>query len=184
MSMKKKILIGVVSVIVVLALGLAYLNYRNRTLSPSGKAELTVNGLTVSIPYARPAVRGRVIFGTEEQGALQPYGKYWRLGANEATEITVNKDVLFNGQPVKAGTYRMYAIPGPDLFEIALNSELGKWGAMEPDYSLDLLHTKVPVERLSTPVEQYTISMVEAEGGVNVAFEFSDVKFIVPVRPQ
>ena|SRR5690349_12422192 len=182
--MKKKILIGIVSVIVVLGLGFAYLNYRNRSLSPSGKAELTANGLTVSIPYARPSVRGRLIFGTEEQGALQPYGKYWRLGANESTEITVNKDILFNREPVKAGTYKMYAIPGPDTFEIALNSALGTWGAMEPDYDLDLLRTKVPVERQSTPVEQYTISMVEANGGIDVVFEFSDVKFIVPIKPQ
>lgn len=182
--MKKKIVIGLAVFIVLLAIAFAYLNYRNRSLSPSGKTELTVNGLTVSIPYARPSVRGRLIFGTEEQKALQPYGKYWRLGANESTEITVNKDVLFNGQPVKAGTYRMYAVPGATEFDIALNSELGKWGAMEPDYSLDVLHTKVPVEKTATPVEQYTISTVEADGGINVVFEFSDVKFVVPIKAQ
>ena len=182
--MKKKIIIGVLVFVVLVVAGLAYLNYRNRSLSPSGKAELTVNGLTVSIPYARPSVRGRLIFGTEEQGALQPYGKYWRLGANESTEITVNKDVNFNGQPVKAGTYRMYAIPGPETFDIVLNTELGKWGALEPDYNLDILHTKVPVEHTSTPVEQYTISLVEADGGINVVFEFSDVRFVVPVKAQ
>lgn len=182
--MKKKIIIGLVAFIVLLAIGFAYLNYRNRTLSPSGKTELTVNGLTVSITYARPSVRGRLIFGTEEQSALQPYGAYWRLGANESTEITVNKDVSFNGQPVKAGTYRIYAVPGPDSFDIALNSELGTWGAMEPDYSLDVLHTKVPVEHVNTSVEQYTISMAEEEGGINVIFEFSDTKFVVRVTPQ
>jgi len=182
--MKKKILIGVAAFILLLVIAFAWLNYRNRSLSPSGKTELTVNGLTVSIPYARPSVRGRVIFGTQEQGAIQPYGKYWRLGANESTEITVNKDVSFNGEAVKSGTYRMYAIPGPDSFDIALNSGLGNWGAFEPDYALDILHTNVPVERLSTPVEQYTISTVEADGGINVIFEFSDVRFVVPIRPQ
>lgn len=182
--MKKKIFIGLAVLVVVLGIGFAYLNYRNRTLSPAGNASLTANGLTVSIPYSRPSVRGRLIFGTEEQQALQPYGKYWRLGANESTEITVNNDVLFNGQPVQAGTYRMYAVPGPDEFDIALNSELGTWGAMEPDYSLDVLHTKVPVERTSSPVEQYTISLVEADGGINVVFEWSDTRFVVPVKPQ
>lgn len=182
--MKKKIIIGVISLVVLLAIGFAYLNYRNRTLSPPGKTELTANGLTVSIPYSRPSVRDRLIFGTEEQQALQPYGKYWRLGANESTEITVSKDVLFNGQPVKAGTYRIYAVPGADEFDIALNSELGKWGAMEPDYSLDVLHTKVRVEHLDTPVEQYTITLVEADGGIDVVFQWSDVKFIVPLKVQ
>ena len=118
--MKKKIIIGVVALVVLLAIGFVYLNNRNRTLSPPGSTELTANGLTVSIPYSRPSVRGRLIFGTEEQKALQPYGKYWRLGANESTEITVNKDFTFNGQPVKAGTYRMYAVPGATEFEIVL----------------------------------------------------------------
>jgi len=182
--MKKKVIIGIVAVVALLAIGLVYLNYRNRSLSPPGSAALTANGLTVSIPYSRPSVRGRLIFGTEEQGALQPYGKYWRLGANESTELTVNKDITFNGQPVKAGTYRMYAVPGAETFEIILNSELGKWGALEADHALDILKTKVPVEHASSPVEQYTISTVEADGGINVMFEWSDVKFIVPIKTQ
>lgn len=182
--MKKKIIIGVIALAVVLAAAMAYLNYRNRSLSPRGATELTVNGLNVSIPYSRPSVRGRLVFGTEEQKALQPYGKYWRLGANEATEITVNKDVLFNGQPIKKGTYRVYAIPGAETFDIILNSELGKWGAFEPNHELDILTTKVAVEHNSTAVEQYTISIVEADGGVNVVFEWSDIKFVVLVKAQ
>src|SRR6478609_437966 len=182
--MKKKVIIGIVAVVALLAIGLVYLNYRNRSLSPPGSAALTANGLTVSIPYSRPSVRGRLIFGTEEQGALQPYGKYWRLGANESTELTVNKDITFNGQPVKAGTYRMYAVPGPETFEIILNSELGKWGAFEPNPELDLLHTKVPVQKTSSVVEQYTINLEPIENGVNVIFEWSDTRFVVPITIQ
>ena len=164
-----------------LVVAFVYLNYRNRSLSPPGKVELTAGDLSVSIPYSRPSVRGRLIFGTKEQGALQPYGAYWRLGANESTEITVNKDVSFNGQPVKAGTYRMYAIPGPDSFEIILNSELGEWGAFEPNHELDLLHTKVPVQKTNSVVEQYTISLAATQNGIDVIFEWSDTKFVVPI---
>jgi hypothetical protein len=182
--MKRKIIIGVVAFVIVLGIAFVYLNYRNRSLSPEGKAELTVNELTISIPYSRPSVRGRLIFGPEEQKALQPYGKYWRLGANESTEITINKDVLFNGKPIEAGTYRMYAVPNADEFEIVLNSELGRWGALEPDYDLDVLRTKVPVERMDAPVEQYTISLVEADGGIRIISEWSDVRFTIPVIAQ
>ena len=180
--MKKKILIGLGIFVVLLAIGFAYLNNRNRTLSPPGSAQLTEGSLTVSVTYSRPSVRGRLIFGTKEQGALQPYGTYWRLGANESTEITFNKDVLFNNEPVKAGTYKVYAIPGPDTFEIRLNTALGKWGYSEPDYSLDILKTKIPVMHSTAPVEQYTINMVPADGGINVSFEFSDVKIVVPIK--
>jgi hypothetical protein len=184
MTKGRKILIGVLALIVLIAAAIFYLDYRNRTLSPPGSETLTSGGLTVNVSYSRPSVRGRVIFGSESQNALQPHGQYWRLGANESTEITVNRDFLFNQTPMKAGTYRMYAFPGADSFEIRLNSELGKWGAMEPDYDLDVLKTTVPVEKMSTPVEQYTISLAPGGDGINVIFEWSDTRFVVPLKAQ
>ncbi|HEU5289325.1 MAG TPA: DUF2911 domain-containing protein [Cyclobacteriaceae bacterium] len=179
--MKKKIIIGVVAIVLILAAAIAYLNYRNYNLSPRGAAQLTSGDLSVSVTYSRPSVRGRVIFGTQDQGALQPYGVYWRLGANEATEITLNKDVTINGNSLKAGSYRFYAIPGPSEFEIIANSELGVWGVFEPDPSLDVMKTKIPVERIA-PVEQFTISLTPTDGGININFEWSDVKLVVPVK--
>jgi hypothetical protein len=92
--------------------------------------------------------------------------------------------VLFNGEPVKAGTYRMYAIPGAETFEIGLNTETGKWGYSEPDYASDILRTKVSVENISTPVEQYTVTLTPADGGINAIFEWSTTRFIIPIKPQ
>jgi hypothetical protein len=182
--MKKKIFIVLGVLILLLGAALFYLNYRNRTLSPPGDAKLTANGITVSITYSRPSVRGRLIFGTKEQKALQPYGEYWRLGANEATEITFDKDVIFNDKPVKAGTYRMFAIPGAETFEIGLNSELGKWGYSEPDYEKDVLRTQVPVEKVGNSVEQFTTTLKPSGDGIDVVFEWSDSRFIVPIKAQ
>jgi hypothetical protein len=184
MNKWKKILISVVVILGLLAAAFLYFKQRNRSLSPPGSETLTSGGLTVTISYSRPSVRGRLIFGPEEQKALQPYGKYWRLGANESTEITFSRDVLFNGTAVKAGTYKIYAIPGADSFELRLNSELGKWGYYEPDYSKDLVSTKVPVERIKAPVEQFTISMAPEGDGINVIFEFSDYRFVLPLKVQ
>lgn len=181
---RKKILVGILAIVVLLGATYVYFWYRQITLSPPGKEMLTSSGLSVSITYSRPSVRNRIIFGTEDQKALQPYGKYWRLGANNATEITFNRDILFNEIPVKAGTYRMYAFPGAESFEIALNSELGKWGYSEPDYDFDVLRTKVPVERIALPVEQFSVSLTPAEGGMNIVFEWSVVRLVVPLKVQ
>lgn len=180
--MKKKIFIVLGVIIIFLAAAAFYLNYRNRSLSPPGSVSVTSGDLKVEVSYSRPSVRGRLIFGREEDNALQPYGKYWRLGANESTEVTFSRDVVINEKPVKAGTYRMYAIPGPENFEIGLNSELGKWGYAEPDYSKDVLKTTVPVEKMSSQVEQYTITLQREEDGVSMIFEWSDVRFVVPVK--
>jgi len=180
--MKKKILIGVGIFIMILIVGFIYLNYRNRTLSPPGEVKYNKDGFSIEIPYSRPSVKGRVIFGTEEEDALLPYGVYWRLGANEATEVTINKDVYFNNNKLPAGTYRMYAIPGPEEFEIFLNSELGKWGAFEPDPDLDVLKTKVAVQKGGSHVEQFTITIEEEGSKVLIVCAWSDVKVKIPVE--
>jgi len=180
--MVKKVVIGLGVLVLVIILAFVYMNYRNRTVSPPDKAELKVNDLHVEITYSRPSVRERLIFGDEADGALQPYGVYWRLGANEATEITINQDVIFNGVPLNAGSYRLYAIPGPNTFRIGVNSELGEWGAMEPDSRKDLFTTEVPVIRLDTPIEQFT-TRIEAgpANGATVYFEWSDVQLAIPI---
>lgn len=179
--MNKKIIIIVVIVIGVGSL--IYYNQQNRKKSPPGNVSLTNGELVVSIQYSRPSVRNRVIFGTEEEGALQPYGKYWRLGANESSEITFNRNVLFNGSPVNSGTYRMYAIPGPESFEIILNSELGVWGWFTPDEEEDVLKTKISVEKI-TSVELFTISMLAAGDTTNVKFEWEKVRLVLPITPN
>jgi hypothetical protein len=180
--MVKKVLIGLGVIVLVMVMLFVYMNYRGRTLSPTGKTEIAVNDLKVEINYSRPSVRERVIFGTEEDGAIQPYGSYWRLGANEATEITINQEVLFNGMTLPAGTYRLYAVPGPNTFRIGVSPEIGKWGAWEPDYNNDLFTTEVPVTRLDTPVEQFTARIEEgpADGAV-LFFEWSDVQLAIPI---
>ena len=180
----KKMWISIAAVALFLIAALFYLNYRNRTLSPPGSETLTSGGITVTVDYSRPSVRGRIIFGTEDQQALQPYGEYWRLGANEATKISFNRDILFNDKPVQAGTYRMYAFPGATSFEVRLNAEDTGWGASEPDYEKDILSTKVPVEKISSPVEQFTISLAPSGNGMNMVFEWSDTRFVVPIKAQ
>jgi hypothetical protein len=62
----------------------------------------------VTIVYNRPAARGRKLFGE-----LVPWGKVWCPGADQATTLAVTRDVLVAGQPLAAGKYSLWAIPGP-----------------------------------------------------------------------
>jgi len=52
--------------------------------------------------YSRPQKNGRVIFGE-----LIEYGKVWRLGANEATEIEFFRDVKINDNKIKKVRYSL-----------------------------------------------------------------------------
>jgi len=172
--MLKKILIGIGIFLVLVVVAMFYLNNRNRTLSPPGSTEISHQGLEVKVEYSRPSVRGRLIFGTEAEGALLPHGKYWRLGANEPTRLTVNKDFAFNGTTMKAGSYDMYAIPGAGQIELRLNIGGRFWGATEADEAQDVLKTTVPMETSSIAVEQFTITAVAEGNDVKLVMMWAD----------
>ncbi|MEO8335447.1 MAG: DUF2911 domain-containing protein [bacterium] len=61
---------------------------------------------TVSVTYGRPVARGRVLFGK-----LAPWDSIWHLGADSATRVTIDHDVVVEGQPLKAGQYSLWLIP-------------------------------------------------------------------------
>jgi hypothetical protein len=179
--MIKKILLGVAAILVLLV---AYFMLRPAK-SPAKTTRFSDNGLDISVNYSQPSKRGRLIFGEEKDGALQPYGKYWRLGANAATEITFSKNILFAGQPVSAGSYRMYAVPGPASFQFSLNSELGVnfTAASEPDYTKDVLKVDLPVTAIPE-VEQFVIVFGADSAGVNMDFNWDKVQVRVPIKVQ
>lgn len=116
----------------------------------------TVSTANIKVTYGRPYKKGRDIFG-----GLEKYGKVWRTGADEATEITFAKDGTFGGKPVKAGTYTLFTIPGESDWTVILNSELKQWGAFGYDKikDKDVLKVTVPAKKTPAPVEQLTISL-------------------------
>jgi hypothetical protein len=118
--------------------------------------KMTAEGKNVKVTYGQPSKRGREIFGR-----LVTYGKVWRTGANEATEITFAKDGNFGGKTVKKGTYTLFTIPGETEWTIILNSELKQWGAFKYDEikGKNVLETKVPSKKNNSMVEKFTIEV-------------------------
>jgi hypothetical protein len=181
---KKALIISFMAVIVTIAAVVAYFVLISRNLSPPGTATYSSNGFSISVDYSRPSKRGRVIFGDEKDGALQPNGKYWRLGANDATEIAFNKDVVFGSRPVKAGRYRMYANLKEFSWMISLNTELGAYGAKEPNHSMDVATIDAPVEKAPSVVEMFTISFDEDSTVVRMHLAWDQTHVTIPIRVQ
>jgi hypothetical protein len=179
--MLKKVLIGV-GVILLIGVGfIAYSLLTTKKHSPQDVAEITQADLSIKVVYCQPYKKGRTIFGDENTDALIPNGKYWRLGANDATEITFSEDVIFAGESVAAGSYRMYAVPNADSWEVSLNSALGEWGAFEPDYSLDVIKVNVPIQANSEEKEQLTITLASGSKGVQMNMMWDKVLVSVPI---
>jgi hypothetical protein len=88
----------------------------------------------VEIAFARPAVKGRKIWG-----GVVPFGQVWRTGANSATVITFSHDAKVAGKDVPAGSYGFFAIPGKTSWTLILNKKAKQWGAYEYKPEEDLL---------------------------------------------
>jgi hypothetical protein len=183
--MKKKIFIGLGVIGVLLVAFVLYGVLVVSKRSPIKTTEFSNNGLDLKVVYCQPYKKGRLIFGEEKDGALQPYGKYWRLGANAATEITFSKNVSFGGKPVSAGKYRMYVVPGASAWQVALNSELGVYFAInEPNYALDVAKVDVPVGTASTETEQLTIDFGADSTATNMNIVWDKTQVTVPITIQ
>lgn len=182
--MKKKILIGVGIAFLLFIVWSIYGLFFAKPASPFATVEGNHGELTMKVEYSRPYKKGRLIFGEESEGALQPYGKYWRLGANAATKFTVNKNINFAGEPVNAGSYRMYAVPGANEWEVSLNSEAEVFfGVAEPNYDLDVVKVNVPSETVPE-TEQFTITFESDSTGAKMNFVWDRTKVTIPITIQ
>ena len=179
--MKKNILIGLGIVVILLITFVGYTLLTTKSHSPFKETTASIKGTDVSVAYCQPFKKGRLIFGEKSEDALQPYGKYWRLGANEATIITFSSDVLFAGKSVSAGTYVMYAVPGKEAFEVALNTEVGRWGATEVDHELDVVTISAATSSSRSESEQFTINFNEEAAGLVMTFEWDKTVVSIPI---
>ena len=169
-----------IALIVVAVLAVAFFALRTYTKSksPEAVAVFKQDGLEVEVNYCQPAKQGRAIFGT-----LLPYGKVWRTGANEATVISFNKDVLLAGKPLKAGKYTLWTIPGANEWTIILNSQTGQWGTSY-DESQDVLRVKVASATKPDMAESFKIDFSPQDGGSDMLLRWDSTEVAVPIRTR
>ncbi len=140
---------------------------QSKRKSPHETVSIDLGGKTVSISYGRPYLKGR------EAGDVEPYGKVWRLGADEATKITVSAPAKIGSGPELApGGYSLFAITGPEKWTVIVNKTADQWGAFSYKQSDDLGRFDIPVKKLSAPVEQFTISL-EKQSSISAELTFA-----------
>jgi len=94
----------------------------------------------VTIVYNRPSARGRALFG---EGGVVPWGKVWCPGADMATTIGLSRDMLVGGQPLAAGKYSIWAIPGPDEWTLIFSRAADVFHIPYPGEARDALRLKL-----------------------------------------
>lgn len=158
--MKKTILLVAVFVITIGFSNQAIAqNFKGLDKSPmdiaSFPSNYRVSEKVIKIIYSRPQLKGRSL------EKLAPLGKKWRTGANEATEVTFYKDVIFGGTAVKAGTYTMYAVPGKATWTVALSSQLNVWGVYFHKDENDVAKVTIPIKQTEENLDVFSIAIDE-----------------------
>lgn len=144
--------------------------------SPLDSASLTVGDRTAKICYSRPSARGRSI------DSLLPLGIAWRTGANEPTTIELTGTLDVGGAVLKRGTYIILTVPQADrwllVFHTTRDSEPG---AMFKTMT-QVAQGSGRVERLTSPIEQFTIRAASDGGQPAFILEWGLRRVRVSVR--
>lgn len=133
--------------------------------------------LVARVIYSRPQKSGRTVFGE-----LVEYNKVWRLGANEATELELYKEVRINGKKIKKGRYTLYAICSENKWTVIINKDNDTWGAFKYDETKDVMRIDVDVQKINEPVEAFTIVFDKTTTGANLIMAWDNVKVSLPIN--
>lgn len=129
----------------------------------------------VKVIYGRPQKNGQEVFGD-----LVEYGKVWRTGANEATEVKFYKDILFGDVKVPAGTYVLLTIPGEKEWEIILSSNIDVLGAFQYNPIFNVANVTVPIKK-AEPLEIFSIGFKEKKDFVQMVLAWDSTRVKIPI---
>jgi Protein of unknown function (DUF2911) len=128
----------------------------------------------IDMSYHSPGVRGRIIWG-----GLVPYGQVWVTGAHMATVIHFSGDTEVAGNPLPAGVYTLFSIPGPEEWTIILNRNWDQHLTDEYDAKEDVFRFKVKPEVLPDTVQRFTYFLTPKADPKALEMAFAWEKFRV-----
>ena len=130
----------------------------------------------VKVVYSRPQLKGRTL------DKLAPNDKVWRTGANEATEITFYKNVVFGGKEVAAGTYTLFTIPTNEDWTVILSKQKNVWGSYFYDEKDDVVRVKGIVTTSDELIEAFSIVFEGENNDATMYLGWGNKIVSVPVK--
>lgn len=149
-------------------------------VSPHETVKAEIKGSQVSVVYGRPYSKdpksgeARKVWGT-----LVPFGKVWRMGADEATLMTTEKPIEMGGTTIPAGTYSLYMLPEENGGKLVVNKQTGQWGT-KYDEAQDLARIDMQKTAVDQPVGQFTIAIDDRKDGGVLKMTWENAQYSVP----
>ena len=159
----------------------------HKRVSPHETVSATIDGAQLKIVYGRPYTKDPKSSEMRKiWGSLVPFGQVWRMGADEATLLTTDKNIEIGGTKIPAGTYSLYLQPeenGPA--KLLVNKQTGQWGTKH-DESQDLAKIDMAKNPLSPAVTQFTIALDKngSGNGGKLRLEWEETEFTAPISVE
>jgi hypothetical protein len=149
---------------------------RRPRLSQHGTVSQTIANTTITMEYDRPTARGRDLRG---QNVIH-FGRFWTPGANWATTLEVDEDILVEGQRLAAGKYSVWMIPGDETWTVILNADHRVFHTRRPDADQEAIRFDVAVVD-GVHMEALTFHFPEVSGGTTT-LNFHWGCFVIPMH--
>jgi hypothetical protein len=136
------------------------------------------------IAYGRPVARGRELWGK-----LVPWNEVWMPGADKASHLTIDHDIMVEGKPLKAGDYSVWLIArDAKPWTVIFNSAWDVWHRPYSGESTEVLRVDITPETI-THVESLTIdfpSVISDDATLRIHWGTSAIsmKIKAPYRPS
>lgn len=145
--------------------------------SPAADTSITLGGHAITIEYNAPSARGRKV-----EGGLIPYDAWYRLGADAATTLTTDADVMIGDLRVPKGVHTLFLYATASGWKLIVNKQTGQWG-LEYHEEQDLGRVPMKLTKLDQFVETFkiTLSKTGANSGL-LTVEWGNTKAEVPVK--
>jgi hypothetical protein len=146
-------------------------------LSPRQTYRARVDGANIWIDYGRPLMRGRPIWG-----ALVPWDKVWRMGANDAAHISTDRTLEVGSLTLVPGTYTLFLLPAAaGRWSLIVNRATGMSG-LDYDAQQDLGRVELTTETTRDAAELFTIDIEDTPDGGRLALQWDRTRAAVPFR--
>lgn len=119
----------------------------------------------IKLDYGQPSLRGRALL----TDSLVPYDKAWRTGANGATTLTTDVDLMIGGSSVPRGRYIVQTIPGRNGWKLLIQKDVGQSpmeAAMTYNPQNDIARIDLK-QTTGSPLETFTMWLIPAREAGN-----------------
>ncbi len=146
-------------------------------VSTRDTARATIGNAHVWVDYGRPALRGRNVWANGVLGDT-----LWRTGANAATQLGTDADIVIGGVTIPAGTYSLWTATTGG-YQLVVNKQHGQWGT-EYDRTQDFARIPLRESAASPSVERFTVGLTPEGSATLLTLAWGDKRLSIPITAK